>query len=411
MLKFLKIFVPAGTGVASLLALAYVAADQFVIDVPAPIREMVAVQPAMAQEAPAAGAAPVATVAPVVVATAELSPAASLAGGYGLGREALAEEVAAWDTDIRPDGLGLPVGSGDVLSGEELFVEKCSMCHGEFGEAVGRWPVLAGGFGTMTHKDPVKTIGSYWPYLSTVYDYVQRAMPFGQASSLTNDETYAIVSYLMYVNNLVDEDFVLSNENFTEVRLENEDNFFMDDRLETEFPLFTQEACMTNCKETVEITMHASMLDVTPDSGVVRAAPVAEAAVEAEARAAEEAAPAEEAAAPAEASGVDMALVEAGEGVFKKCRACHQVGEGAVNRSGPQLNGVVGRTIGSAEGFRYSNVFNDANAAGEVWTIESLSAFLENPKGVMSGTKMSFAGLRSADDRTALLAYLQHASN
>jgi cytochrome c2 len=402
MLKFLKIFVPAGTGVASLLALAYVAADQFVIDVPAPVREMIAVQPAMAQDAPAPDIAPVETV------SAGLG-AASLAGGYGLGREAHAEEVAAWDTDIRPDGLGLPEGSGDVLTGEELFVEKCSMCHGEFGEAVGRWPVLAGGFGTLTREDPVKTIGSYWPYLSTVYDYVQRAMPFGEAASLSNDETYAIVAYLMYVNDLVDEEFVLSKENFTEVRLVNEANFFMDDRLETEFPLFMQDACMTNCKDSVEITMHASMLDVTPDSGVVRAAPAAEGA--AEAPAAEAAAPVEDAAAPEAEGGVDMALVEAGENVFKKCRACHQVGDGAVNRSGPQLNGLIGRTIGSVEGFGYSNVFSDANAAGQVWTEESLSAFLENPKGAMSGTKMSFAGLRSADDRAALLAYLQHASN
>jgi cytochrome c2 len=402
MLKFLKIFVPAGTGVASLLAIAYVAADQFVIDVPAPVREMIAVQPAMAQDAPAPDIAPVETV------SAGLG-AASLAGGYGLGREAHAEEVAAWDTDIRPDGLGLPEGSGDVLTGEELFVEKCSMCHGEFGEAVGRWPVLAGGFGTLTREDPVKTIGSYWPYLSTVYDYVQRAMPFGEAASLSNDETYAIVAYLMYVNDLVDEEFVLSKENFTEVRLVNEANFFMDDRLETEFPLFMQDACMTNCKDSVEITMHASMLDVTPDSGVVRAAPAAEGA--AEAPAAEAAAPVEDAAAPEAEGGVDMALVEAGENVFKKCRACHQVGDGAVNRSGPQLNGLIGRTIGSVEGFGYSNVFSDANAAGQVWTEESLSAFLENPKGAMSGTKMSFAGLRSADDRAALLAYLQHASN
>jgi len=235
-------------------------------------------------------------------------------------------------------------------------------------------------------------------------------MPFGEAASLSNDETYALVAYLMYVNDLVDDEFVLSNENFTEVRLVNEDNFFMDDRLETEFPLFTQEACMTDCKETVEITMHASMLDVTPDSGVVRAAQAAEGAAEA-APVAEEHAASEEPAAAEETGGVDMALVEDGEGVFKKCRACHQVGEGAVNRSGPQLNGIVGRTVGSVEGFGYSNVFNDANTAGQVWTEETLSAFLENPKGVMSGTKMSFAGLRSADDRAALLAYLQHASN
>jgi hypothetical protein len=123
------------------------------------------------------------------------------------------------------------VGEGDVWTGEELFVTHCSACHGDFGEAVGRWPVLAGGFGTLDGEDPVKTIGSYWPYLSTVWDYVHRAMPYGAAQSLSDDEVYAITAYLLYLNNVVEDDFVLSNETFTEiVEMPNEDAFFMDDR-------------------------------------------------------------------------------------------------------------------------------------------------------------------------------------
>ena len=95
---------------------------------------------------------------------------------YPLGRPALVEEVAIWDIDIRPDGQGLPEGSGDVWTGEEIFVAQCAACHGDFGEAVGRWPVLAGGHDTLNEDDPVKTIGSYWPYLSTVYDYINRCL-------------------------------------------------------------------------------------------------------------------------------------------------------------------------------------------------------------------------------------------
>lgn len=418
MSKFLKIFAPAGAGAASILTLAYVMADQFVVDIPAPLRTVIAVQPAQAQEAPAedTATAEAPMEAPVEMAAAIVEPAApSREGGYGLGREALPEEVAAWDFDVRPDGVGLPEGSGDVWTGEEVFVEKCSMCHGDFGEAVGRWPVLAGGWDTLENEDPVKTIGSYWPYLSTVFDYVHRAMPFGEAESLSADETYAITAYLLYVNNLVEDDFELSHENFTEVRLPNEGGFFMDDRLETEFPVFVRpEICMENCKETVEITMRASVLDVTPEeSGVVEGdgaeapaaeAPAAEEAVVEEA-ATEEAAPAAE---PAEeTAALDPALVEEGAGVFRKCQACHQVGDGATNRVGPELNGLMGRVVGSVDGFNYSNGFADAAAAGEVWTAESLAEFLTNPRQARAGTKMSFAGLRDQADIDAVLAYIQ----
>lgn len=182
------------------------------------------------------------------------------------GRPALPEEVAAWDIDIRPDGLGLPEGSGDVATGEELFSERCAVCHGEFGEGVDNWPKLAGGQGTLDHADPQKTIGSYWPYLSTAWDYVHRAMPFGDARSLTGDETYAIVAYLLYNNDLVDEDFTLSKDNFLSVELPNADGFFQDDRATTEIPTFSQPPCMTDCKTDVQITMHATVLDVTPDN-------------------------------------------------------------------------------------------------------------------------------------------------
>ena len=310
----------------------------------------------------------------------------------GLGRDALPDEIAAWDIDIRPDGLGLPAGSGDVWTGEEVFVDKCASCHGDFGEGTGRWPVLAGGAGTLTNEDPVKTIGSYWPYLSTVYDYVNRAMPFGEAQSLEPDEIYAITAYLLYMNDLVEDDFTLSDENFLDVEMPNAGSFYMDDRADTELPIFAGVPCMENCKDSVEITMHASVLDVTPEVTDDEDAVVEEAAAE----------PVE-----AVAATLDPVLVAAGEGAFRQCKACHQLGEDAKNRTGPVLNGMLGRAVGSVEGFRYSGVFQDAAAAGDVWTQDSLAAFLADPRGTMSGTKMSFRGVRDAAEIEALIAYIQ----
>ncbi len=189
-----------------------------------------------------------------------------LAGGVlaqGIGREATPDEIAAWDIDVRPDGLGLPEGSGNALDGEGIFTEKCAVCHGDFGEGVGRYPALAGGFDTLADDRPVKTVGSYWPYLSTAWDYIHRAMPYGDAQSLEDDEVYAIVSYILYLNDLVDEDFTLTRENFTEITLPNAANFRPDDRAEVEVPLFT-DTCMENCKESVEITSRADP-ELTPE--------------------------------------------------------------------------------------------------------------------------------------------------
>lgn len=330
-----------------------------------------------------------------------------LAGQYGLGRPALPEEIAAWNLDIHPDGTGLPEGSGSVEDGEMLFSENCASCHGDFAEGVDNWPKLAGGDGTLADKDPVKTVGSYWPYLSTVWDYVHRSMPFGNAQSLSNDDVYAITAYILYSNYLVEEDFVLSNENFLEVEMPNADGFIVDDREEAESHFWQDEPCMENCKDNVEITMRARVLDVTPEEEEAENdAAFEEQKAEAETAVVEEAAVEEPAASEEPAAAPDPALVEAGEKVFRKCKACHQVGEGAKNRTGPVLNGVMGRAAGSVEDFRYSKALEEAAEGGLVWTEETLGEFLANPRKYLKGTKMAFAGLRKDEDQAAIAAYL-----
>jgi cytochrome c len=180
-------------------------------------------------------------------------------GYYGLGEPATVEQIAGWDIDVRPDGLGLPEGSGSVADGEGLYEAKCAMCHGIFGEGEGRWPILAGGYGTLTDSRPQKTVGSYWPYASTLWDYTRRAMPFTAPQSLTADETYAITAYVLYLNEIVDEDFVLTKENFSDIEMPNADGFFDDDR-----PDVQNTACMENCKDPNSIKITSTIAGVTP---------------------------------------------------------------------------------------------------------------------------------------------------
>lgn len=183
---------------------------------------------------------------------------------YGLGRPATVAEIFAWDWKIMPDGTGLPIGSGDAIDGEQVFSDQCAYCHGDFAEGLDRWPELAGGIDTLNEEDPVKTVGSYWPYMSTVLDYVKRSMPFGYAGSLTDDETYAIVAYILYSNDLIEEDFVLSNKNALDVNMPNSKGFIEDNRAELEYLKWRKEPCMFDCKNLAEITMRARVLDVTP---------------------------------------------------------------------------------------------------------------------------------------------------
>ena len=326
-------------------------------------------------------------------------------GKFGLGRVALPEEIAAWDIDVAPDGAGLPAGKGNVWDGEEVFADQCASCHGDFAEGVDNWPKLAGGMDTLDYEDPLKTVGSYWPHLSTAWDYVNRSMPFGNAQSLEPDDVYAIVAYILYSNDLVDDDFELSHENFADFELPNANGFIIDDRAETEYSIFNT-ACYENCKETVEITMRAAVLDVTPETEEASAAPVVEAAAEVVA----EAAPVVEEAPAAVVAALDADLVKKGEKVYKKCKACHQVGEGAKNKSGPQLNDIVGRQMGAIEGFRYSKAMAAMGEEGAVWDEEALAAFLAKPKAYIKGTKMSFAGLKKEKDIDAAIEYLKSVS-
>ncbi len=192
--------------------------------------------------------------------------ATAIAGKLGLGREATPEEIKAWDIDIRPDGHGLPPGKGSVKQGEEIFQAQCATCHGEFGEGKDRWPVLAGGLGSLKHDRPEKTIGSFWPEASTVFDYIKRAMPFGNAQSLTDNEIYALTAYILHLNDVIkDTNFELGQSNFQTIKLPNKDGFYDDDREVSEKHFWNRKVCMKDCKPDAKVTGRAQVLDVTPD--------------------------------------------------------------------------------------------------------------------------------------------------
>ncbi|HEV8465908.1 MAG TPA: cytochrome c [Pseudolabrys sp.] len=187
------------------------------------------------------------------------------ARNYGIGRGISAEQIAGWDIDVRPDGQGAPPGRGSVKDGEKVYLDKCAACHGEFGESAGRWPQIAQGKGTLASHDPVKTVGSYFPYLSSVFDYIRRAMPFGDAESLSDDELYAVTAYVLSLNDIVDDKFVLSKDTWGNVKMPNQGGFYDDDREKTEKAFWKPNPCMKDCRGPVKITGHAQAVDVTPD--------------------------------------------------------------------------------------------------------------------------------------------------
>ena len=140
------------------------------------------------------------------------------ADDFGIGRNATAAEVAGWDIDVAPDGKGLPSGSGSVAEGKIIFADKCAACHGErgLGKQMDR---LVGGEGTIGGAKPVKTVGSYWPYATTLFDYVRRAMPFETPQSLSPDEVYAVCAYILYLNGIAPEATVLNAQSLPTVRM------------------------------------------------------------------------------------------------------------------------------------------------------------------------------------------------
>jgi cytochrome c len=142
------------------------------------------------------------------------------------GRLATPAEIAAADIDVRADGAGLPAGHGSVTDGAALFASGCAACHGEQGQKpIAGAPLLMGGLGSLATPKPLQTAGSYWPYATTLFDYIRRAMPFQAPGSLTNDQVYALTAYILRLNGIVPDDTVLDAATLPKVRMPNRDGF------------------------------------------------------------------------------------------------------------------------------------------------------------------------------------------
>ncbi len=152
-----------------------------------------------------------------------MGPAAA-GDGYGLGRTPTSAEIAQWNIDVSPDGTGLPPGQGSVREGGAIYASRCAACHGDHGQG-GPMDKLAGGMGTLRTKKPIKTVGSFWPYATTLYDFVRRAMPFDAPQSLSPSETYAVCAYVLYLNGLLPDDATLDASSLPKVKMPNRDAF------------------------------------------------------------------------------------------------------------------------------------------------------------------------------------------
>lgn len=159
----------------------------------------------------------------LAMAVALVSPALA----YDFGRRATPDEIALWDIDVGPDGKGLPPGSGTVANGKQLFADNCAACHGDNGVG-GIKDRLAGGQGTLRSDHPVKTVGSYWPYATTLFDYIRRAMPYQAPGSLSNDDTYALVAYILSLNGILPPDGKIGRDSLPKVKMPNRDGFVPD---------------------------------------------------------------------------------------------------------------------------------------------------------------------------------------
>lgn len=148
---------------------------------------------------------------------------------YGVGRPATPAEIKALDISIAPDGKGLPPGSGTAAQGKDVFARRCQKCHGEAGIG-GDEPPLVGGKGTLASAKPLKTVGSYWPYATTLFDYINRAMPFKEPGLLTHDQVYAVSAYLLFRNGIIGENDVMDAKSLPQVRMPNRDGFIPDGR-------------------------------------------------------------------------------------------------------------------------------------------------------------------------------------
>jgi cytochrome c len=168
----------------------------------------------------------------VVLWLAAAVPLAAQSPTYGIGRPPTPDEIRGLGAAIAPDGAGLPEGSGTVAAGRELYAAQCSRCHGPNGEGnVG--PILVGGQGTLASPKPLKTVGSYWPYATTLWDYINRAMPFDQPGLLKPQEVYAAVAYLLNINGIIRDDQVIDATSLPKIVMPNRNGFILDPRPKT----------------------------------------------------------------------------------------------------------------------------------------------------------------------------------
>jgi len=234
---------------------------------------------------------------------------------YGLklnyGRAITKNEIKAWDKDVMPDGTGLPEGSGSVEDGEELYEAQCVMCHGDFGSGGGGYPALAKGNAvelqkTLTNnrwKDPeadgpVRVFGSYWPQASTLFWYIRDAMPHTKSKTLSDDETYALVAYILNINEMeidgeeVDDEYVLNREKFLKIKMPNVNGFVPNidgpNALKNVRKFYSEphnygaikvkksKRCMKNCQEAsakIARVQGAGISDFNPPMSIVRDLP------------------------------------------------------------------------------------------------------------------------------------------
>lgn len=165
----------------------------------------------------------------LVGALATLAVAAHAEERYGIGRVATSAEIAGWNIDIGRDGAALPPGSGSAERGRIVFSEQCAACHGDGGQG-GVGDRLVGGQGTLASPKPIRTVGSYWPYASTLFDYIRRAMPQNAPQSLSNEDVYAVSAYILSLNGVVSANAVLDAKSLAAVKMPNRDGFVSDPR-------------------------------------------------------------------------------------------------------------------------------------------------------------------------------------
>ena len=156
-------------------------------------------------------------------------PAAAQLPTYGVGRPPTAEEVKDWDLTIPADGQGLPPGSGTAALGKAIYAERCASCHGETGEDA-KYSRLVGGHGSLATAEPIRTIGSFWQYATTLWSYIRRAQPFDEPGSLTADQVYAVSAYLLHLNGIIGEQDVMDAKTLPLVKMPNRGGFVPDPR-------------------------------------------------------------------------------------------------------------------------------------------------------------------------------------